>query len=38
VLLTTGEQLQDPAANRVTEHVERMHPATLVATTYISKG
>src|SRR5689334_14918694 len=33
-LLTVGEQFQDAAADRVAEHVERMHSRTLSAAAY----
>ena len=35
--LAVGEQLEDPAADRVAEDVERVHAATLQSSTYISQ-
>src|SRR6185437_9710437 len=34
--LPLGEQLEDPPPDRITEHVERMHPAKISSRTYIS--
>jgi hypothetical protein len=35
--LAVGQQLEDPAADRITEDVERVHPAKLQARTDISQ-
>ncbi len=35
--LAVSEQLQDAAAHRIAEYVERVHGANVSATTYISK-
>ena len=35
-VLAVGQQLEDPAPHRVSEDVERVHPANLPAHAYIS--
>jgi hypothetical protein len=36
-LLAVGEQLQNPPADGITEHIERMHVASVSITGYISQ-
>lgn len=36
--LTLGDQLENPAANRIAEYIERVHARKISRVTYISQG
>jgi hypothetical protein len=36
--LASGQQLKDPTPDRIAEDIERVHPPTLTAQTYITQS